>query len=136
MCDGHPLTIYRTFERRTTIPTHSRRSSFVVIQNSNEASSPTYGLGLCRWNAERYDQFVGQTSNSPPPGDSDYLLRVLVCDVRDLERVILNGVSKIPGGSNIRSSIALKPVRYKSALRLPPKGAELHGAEWWSVKRR
>lgn len=51
-------------------------------------------------------------------GDSDYLIRVVVEDVRMLERFIVNELSKIPGLSNIRSSIALKQVKYKTALPL------------------
>lgn len=58
-------------------------------------------------------------------GDSDYLLRVLVRDIRELEVFILNSLSKIPGISNIRSSIALKQVRYKTAVPLPPDGLVL-----------
>ena len=55
-------------------------------------------------------------------GDPDYLLRVLVPDMRALERFILNHLTKIPGVANIRSSFALKQVRYKTALPLPPEG--------------
>ena len=58
-------------------------------------------------------------------GDSDYLLRVLVRDIRELELFILNSLSKIPGISNIRSSIALKQVRYKTAVPLPVEGLAL-----------
>jgi Lrp/AsnC family leucine-responsive transcriptional regulator len=58
-------------------------------------------------------------------GDSDYLLRVLVRDVQDLERFTLNSLTKIPGISNIRSSIALKQVRYKTAVPLPVDGLAL-----------
>jgi Lrp/AsnC family transcriptional regulator, leucine-responsive regulatory protein len=58
-------------------------------------------------------------------GDSDYLLRVLVRDIRELESFILNSLSKITGISNIRSSIALKQVRYKTAVPLPPEGLVL-----------
>jgi Lrp/AsnC family transcriptional regulator, leucine-responsive regulatory protein len=58
-------------------------------------------------------------------GDSDYLLRVLVRDIRDLEHFILSSLSKIPGISNIRSSIALKQVRYKTAVPLPKQGVDL-----------
>jgi Lrp/AsnC family leucine-responsive transcriptional regulator len=58
-------------------------------------------------------------------GDSDYLLRVLVRDIDELERFILDSLTKIPGISNIRSSIALKQVRYKTAVALPPEGLTL-----------
>jgi Lrp/AsnC family transcriptional regulator, leucine-responsive regulatory protein len=58
-------------------------------------------------------------------GDSDYLLRVLVRDIDELERFIWDSLTKIPGISNIRSSIALKQVRYKTAVALPPEGLTL-----------
>jgi len=52
-------------------------------------------------------------------GDSDYLLRVVVSDIAALERFILDQLSPIPGVEKIRSSFALKQVRYKTALPLP-----------------
>ncbi|EMM7969450.1 TPA: Bkd operon transcriptional regulator BkdR [Pseudomonas aeruginosa] len=55
-------------------------------------------------------------------GDADYLLRVLVPDIQALERFILDHLTKIPGVANIRSSFALKQVRYKTALPLPANG--------------
>ncbi len=58
-------------------------------------------------------------------GDSDYLLRVLVRDIEELERFILDSLTRIPGISNIRSSIALKQVRYKTAVALPVDGLVL-----------
>lgn len=51
-------------------------------------------------------------------GDSDYLLRVVVPDMQTLERFIVDQLAKIPGVANIRSSFALKQVRYKTALPL------------------
>jgi len=51
-------------------------------------------------------------------GDSDYLLRVAVTDMEALERFILEQLSPIPGVEKIRSSFALKQVRYKTALPL------------------
>jgi DNA-binding Lrp family transcriptional regulator len=55
-------------------------------------------------------------------GDADYLLRVLVPNIQALERFILDHLTKVPGVSNIRSSFALKQVRYKTALPLPANG--------------
>ncbi|MCC7079132.1 MAG: Lrp/AsnC family transcriptional regulator [Burkholderiales bacterium] len=52
-------------------------------------------------------------------GDSDYLLRVVVCDVQALERFIVDFLSRIPGVDNIKSSFALKQVKYQTALPLP-----------------
>lgn len=52
-------------------------------------------------------------------GDADYLLRVVVSDIRALERFILDRLSPIPGVEKIRSSFTLKQVRYKTELPLP-----------------
>jgi Lrp/AsnC family leucine-responsive transcriptional regulator len=52
-------------------------------------------------------------------GDSDYLIRVAVSDMAALERFILEQLTPIPGIEKIRSSFALKQVRYKTALPLP-----------------
>ena len=52
-------------------------------------------------------------------GDSDYLIRVAVADMAALERFILEQLTPIPGIEKIRSSFALKQVRYKTALPLP-----------------
>ena len=52
-------------------------------------------------------------------GDSDYLIRVAVTDIAALERFILEQLTPIPGVEKIRSSFALKQVRYKTALPLP-----------------
>jgi Lrp/AsnC family transcriptional regulator, leucine-responsive regulatory protein len=52
-------------------------------------------------------------------GDSDYLIRVAVADIGALEKFILNQLSPILGIEKIRSSFALKQVRYKTALPLP-----------------
>jgi DNA-binding Lrp family transcriptional regulator len=51
-------------------------------------------------------------------GDSDYLLRVVVPDVQALESFIVNQLTTIPGVSRIRSSFALKQVKYETALPL------------------
>jgi DNA-binding Lrp family transcriptional regulator len=58
-------------------------------------------------------------------GDADYLLRVLVQDMPSLERFIVDFLARIPGVSNIKSSFALKQVKYKTALPLP--GAAMAG---------
>jgi DNA-binding Lrp family transcriptional regulator len=52
-------------------------------------------------------------------GDADYLLRVIVADVPSLERFIVDWLAKIPGVASIKSSFALKQVKYKTALPLP-----------------
>lgn len=52
-------------------------------------------------------------------GDSDYLIRVALPDIGALEKFILEQLTPIPGIEKIRSSFALKQVRYKTALPLP-----------------
>lgn len=49
-------------------------------------------------------------------GDSDYLLRVMVSDINDLEDLIVNKISRIPGVSSIRSNLALKRISHKLVL--------------------
>jgi len=51
-------------------------------------------------------------------GDSDYLIRVAVADMGALEKFILEQLTPIAGIDKIRSSFALKQVRYKTALPL------------------
>ena len=53
-------------------------------------------------------------------GSSDYLLRVVVTDLQEYQRFVTD-VSKISGVGNIQSSVALKQVKYKTALPLPSK---------------
>ena len=52
-------------------------------------------------------------------GDADYLLRVVVPDVPAFERFVVDFLSRAPGVGNIKSSFALKQVKYQTALPLP-----------------
>ena len=54
-------------------------------------------------------------------GESDYLIRVAVTDIGALEKFILEQLTPIPGIEKIRSSFALKQVRYNTALPLPAR---------------
>ena len=51
-------------------------------------------------------------------GDADYLLRVVVRDVPSFERFLLDHLTRIPGVAGIKSSFALKQVKYRTALPL------------------
>jgi DNA-binding Lrp family transcriptional regulator len=53
-------------------------------------------------------------------GEADYLVRVAVPDMAALERFILEQLSPLAVVEKIRSSFALKQVRYKTALPLAP----------------
>ncbi|MEL0112538.1 MAG: Lrp/AsnC family transcriptional regulator [Rickettsiales bacterium] len=49
-------------------------------------------------------------------GDADYLLRVVVADLEAYERFLMDHLTKVPAVANIRSSFALKQVKYRTAL--------------------
>ena len=49
-------------------------------------------------------------------GDADYLLRVVVPDLASYRRFLMDHLTRIPGVANIRSSFALKQVKYRTAL--------------------
>jgi Lrp/AsnC family transcriptional regulator, leucine-responsive regulatory protein len=51
-------------------------------------------------------------------GDADYLLRVVVPDLAAYERFLMHHLTRVPGIANIRSSFALRPVKYRTDLPL------------------
>jgi len=71
-------------------------------------------------------------------GDADYLIRVVVADIQVLEEFILKFLTKLPGVGNIKSSFALKQVKYQTALPLPAaaKGARDEGRGARGKKRK
>ena len=54
-------------------------------------------------------------------GDADYLLRVVTADLSAYERFLMDHLTRVPGVASIKSSFALKQVKYRTAL---PVGAE------------
>jgi Lrp/AsnC family transcriptional regulator, leucine-responsive regulatory protein len=53
-------------------------------------------------------------------GDADYLLRIVVGSVQEFESLVTHKLTKIKGVANIRSSFALKQVKYKTVLPISP----------------
>lgn len=51
-------------------------------------------------------------------GEFDYLLRVVVPDLSAYQRFLMDHLTRIEGIASIKSSFALKQVRYKTALPL------------------
>jgi DNA-binding Lrp family transcriptional regulator len=51
-------------------------------------------------------------------GDADYLLRVVMPDLAAYERFLMDHLTRIPGVANIRSSFALRTVKYRTDLPL------------------
>ena len=49
-------------------------------------------------------------------GDADYLLRVVVEDLAQYHRFVVDHLTTIPGVANLRSSFALDQVKYTTAL--------------------
>ena len=104
-------------------------SSYVTLLNPLELGlsvSVFIQIRLERQVEHALEQFQEAISKYPEvmecylmTGDSDYLIRVVVPDVQTLERFIVDELSKISGVANIRSSFALKQVKYKTALPLP-----------------
>lgn len=62
-------------------------------------------------------------------GTSDYLLRVAVSDLEEFQQFVTEVVAKIPGVGNIQSSVALKQVKYKTALPLASSGVARSGVK-------
>ncbi len=49
-------------------------------------------------------------------GDADYLLRVVTADLDEYEKFLIHHLTRVPGVSSIKSSFALKQVKYSTAL--------------------
>lgn len=49
-------------------------------------------------------------------GDADYLLRVVTADLSAYERFLLDHLTLVPGIASIKSSFALKQIKYRTAL--------------------
>jgi len=49
-------------------------------------------------------------------GDSDYLLRIVLPDVEAYERFLNEALTQVPGVASIKSSFALRQVKYSTAL--------------------
>lgn len=51
-------------------------------------------------------------------GNADYLLRVVVPDLAAYERFVMAHLTRVPGVSSIKSSFALRAVKYRTELPL------------------
>ncbi|MGH6968998.1 MAG: Lrp/AsnC family transcriptional regulator [Stellaceae bacterium] len=49
-------------------------------------------------------------------GDADYLLRIVTADLSAYERFLVEHLTRVPGVASIKSSFALKQVKYRTAL--------------------
>ena len=69
-------------------------------------------------------------------GDSDYLLRVVVPDVAAYERFLKEALTQIEGVVGIKSSFALRQVKYSTALPLPDRHSQKPRQEPEDVRKR
>jgi len=74
---------------------------------------------------ENLDHFERELSDRPEimecylmTGEFDYLLRVVVPDLAAYERFLMDHLTRIQGVASIKSSFAIRQVRYKTALPL------------------
>jgi DNA-binding Lrp family transcriptional regulator len=51
-------------------------------------------------------------------GEFDYLLRVVVRDMADFERIHKNGLTRLPGVARVNSSVAIRTVQKTTELPL------------------
>lgn len=101
---------------------------YVALVDPTEVDLPVnvfVSVSLERQVEERIDTFEAAVMDRPEvlecylmTGDADYLLRVVVPDLASYERFLKEHLTRIPGVANIRSSFALKQVRYRTALPL------------------
>jgi Lrp/AsnC family transcriptional regulator, leucine-responsive regulatory protein len=62
-------------------------------------------------------------------GDADYLLRVVVPDLNAYERFLMAHLTRVKGISSIKSSFALRSVKYQTELPLAPASASVQAAK-------
>lgn len=116
------LSRVRSLERESVIDRY-----VAILQPSSVGLSLSVFIrvGLERQIEENLERFEAKMDEYPNvmecylmSGESDYLLRVVVKDITELQEFIIQELTKIPGVANIQSSFALKQVKYKTALPL------------------
>ena len=60
-------------------------------------------------------------------GQSDYIMTVLVADIKVYERFLHDTIFKLPGVTHVRSSIVLKEVKAQTALPVAPSANAARG---------
>lgn len=84
-------------------------------------------VSLTREQQEDLDAFENAVRRLPEvmecylmSGEYDYLLRVVVADTADYERIHREHITRLPGVLRVRSSFALRTVTKKTALPIKP----------------
>jgi len=95
------------------------------------------GLALCviaevnltRHNEDVVQQFEREVADCPQivgcystTGQADYVLKVLMPDIKAYERFLHETAFKLPGVTHVRSSVVLKEVKAETRLPIQPPG--------------
>ena len=82
-------------------------------------------IGLHREEQSELAAFEGAVRNIPEvmechlmTGEFDYLLRVVVRDMADFERIHKDALTRLPGVARVNSSVAIRTVQKKTELPL------------------
>jgi DNA-binding Lrp family transcriptional regulator len=96
---------------------------------------------LSQHTEELVRQFEREVAASPQivrclstTGQADYIMTVLVADIKSYELFLHDTIFKLPGITHVRSSIVLKEI--KSDVRLPMQGAGQEGKKAASLKNK
>jgi Lrp/AsnC family transcriptional regulator, leucine-responsive regulatory protein len=84
-------------------------------------------VNLARHSEEQVQRFEAMVSASPQvvrcvsaTGPADYILTVLVPDIKSYERFLHESIFKLPGVTHVRSSIVLKEIKSQGVLPIGP----------------
>ena len=80
----------------------------VSLERQVEAALETFEQAVAEW-PEVMECYL-------MTGDADYMLRVVVADLEAYQRFLLDHLTRVPGVASIKSSFALKQVKYRTAL--------------------
>jgi Lrp/AsnC family transcriptional regulator, leucine-responsive regulatory protein len=88
-------------------------------------------VNLARHSEEQVQRFEAMVSASPQvvrcvsaTGPADYILTVLVPDIKSYERFLHESIFKLPGVTHVRSSIVLKEIKSAGVLPIGQLKAE------------
>jgi len=90
-------------------------------------------INLTRHNEEVVLQFEREVADCAhivscyaTTGQADYVVKVLVPDIKSYERFLHETVFKLPGVTHVRSSVVLKEVKAESRLPIEVPGKRVH----------
>ena len=118
---------------------HGRQSAQALAESVGMSATPVWrrklGLAICVWahvtlvrhtdGAE--EDFERMVETCPEimecasiTGEADYLIKIVVPDMKAYDRFLQERLFKLKGISSIRSNVVLREVKYETALPLPP----------------